>query len=198
MSGDQFIQRQRTYRREDGGGDVEDDAHDRVQVEEDEHDREEVREERDEEVDEAVLEEERHELRAAALDAEDELVHAHEEDEQVEDHRVDERRGEDRVVRARHDAARAGDPGRLHEHALQDERPVPEDDEDDRVHDALVVRPERHTAERGGRGNRIISITERRAWLEGGGARRGNTYVRIDRLMLARPDADWPMSWLKV
>ena len=34
-----------THGGEDGGGDVEDDAHDRVQVEQDEHDREEVGEE---------------------------------------------------------------------------------------------------------------------------------------------------------
>ena len=103
---------------------------------------------RNEEVDETVLEEEGHELRAAALDAEDELVHAQEEDEEVEDHGVDERRREDGVVRARDDAACAVHPGGLDEDTLEDERPVTEDDQDDRDDDLLVVRPQRHSAER--------------------------------------------------
>ncbi len=101
---------------------------------------------RDEEVDETVLEEEGHELGAAALDADDELVHAQEEDEEVEDHRVDEGGGEDGVARAGHDAAHAVDPVRLDEDALEDEGPVAEDDEDDGDDDALVLRPQRHSA----------------------------------------------------
>lgn len=123
------------YCGEDGRGHVEDDAHDRVEVQHDEHGGQQVGQEprhvtpvntlrsarsergdvRDDEVHETVLEEEGHELRAAALDADDELVHAEQQDDEVEAHRVDERRGEDGVVRARYEAALAVDPGCLDE-----------------------------------------------------------------------------------
>ena len=66
------------------------------------------------------------------------------EDEEVEAHRVNERRGKDGVVRARHDTALAGDPDSRQENTLENERPMTEDDDDDRNDDALVMRPQCH------------------------------------------------------
>ena len=60
-----------------------------------------------------------------------------------------------------------------------------EDDDDDGEDDTLVVRPEGHA--------KCARLRERPREGEG-----KNTHVRIDRLILARPEDAWPMIWLKV
>ena len=64
---------------------------------------------RDDEVDQAVLEQHAHELRSLAV-WEGELDGAEDEHDEVEAHRVDERRSEDCVVRLGDGAAHIGDP----------------------------------------------------------------------------------------
>ena len=100
---------------------------------------------RNEEVHQTVLEQEAHELGPAALDANDTLVRRQQQDDKVEAHGVDECGCEDGVVRARHDAALAGHLNGVEQNTLENERPVAEDDDNDRDDDALVVRPERHS-----------------------------------------------------
>lgn len=152
-----------TYCGKNGCRHVEDDAHDCVEVQHDEHNRQKVGEEtactsdqphattekrctnvRDEEVHQTILEQEAHELRPAALDAEDTLVSRQEQDDKVEAHGVDKRGGKDLVVGTRDSAPLTRNPDSGEKNALEDKGPVTEDDDDDGDNDALVMRPEGH------------------------------------------------------